>query len=357
MGLELRVSTNDLKNYGDNVSIAVLCFASMSYVMNLFTDRAQFPNRIHEVDNFSANNKIALIFWLIPTLAIAFSYNTLLIERHEYIPTSDSISISKKIYFIFTPISLLLIGASSLSVPSRLLLSSASILIGVMLDTRLTAILPLILLVASYLKHHKLQITQTFMAVTASTLLALVVIQLRRSEAHGLLPYSKHLLDHGIDFSLLVYVLKYIFLFGYAAGTYAMVNFTPPVDSVYYAFNPLLGSMIGYNDISPSLRINEFCPFPGISELAMHSWTYVYLLFAMLAIYFNYIDRRYIQLKHFLSDAFASILLLITAVVSLYLVQYNLRTSIRFLYFMALLSELGVLMINIKKALKETQAA
>lgn len=110
-----------------------------------------------------------------------------------------------------------------------------------------------------------------------------------------------------------------------------------PIDSgvFWMSLNPLPGDLVGWNEVRPTLRLNRYTPYNGLGELASFGW--VTLTFASIAIGFLLALATRLALAmrgHY--QALASLLVLATvAYFSLSILQYNLRSGIRLVWYLA----------------------
>jgi hypothetical protein len=109
--------------------------------------------------------------------------------------------------------------------------------------------------------------------------------------------------------------------------------------------NPMPGNLTDWYSFSQRMRINIYAPYTSIGELAKFPiFSFIYYVF--LGYYFSYCDfhiKYFIQAKKLLVPAITIILLLLFIMFSF---EYNLRSSIRYLYYSAFILMLSKIKIN-----------
>ena len=109
-----------------------------------------------------------------------------------------------------------------------------------------------------------------------------------------------------------------------------------PLHDLGVSVSPLPGGASGWNQLSASLRVNPATPFNGMGELYNYGWlvamTYIFGAALILGEVRRQLARR-IPSSH-LAGLFITAL---TAILTVDLLQYNLRASTRILYYTVVL--------------------
>jgi len=118
--------------------------------------------------------------------------------------------------------------------------------------------------------------------------------------------------------------------------TIAVANRPISMHSYWVSVNPLPGSIAGWNEIKDLLRFNVYTPYNTLGELAAQGWIILALTAAAAGFLFALSTGIASKLQTGFQIA-ASLLVLAVAVrFSLSILQYNLRTSARLLWWMLL---------------------
>lgn len=152
-------------------------------------------------------------------------------------------------------------------------------------------------------------------------------------DGHGLIPYL--LLPFNkpeIIIENTFFNIYYTLIFG-VFGTFKTLSKYPEgYNYLLTSFNPLPGGMTDWYLIYKKLRINPYAPFTAIGEI--FSFPYIAAVFYFfLGFYFSHSEKKifyYLNGKKFIG---AFILFLLTCAFIPYSFEYNLRSSVRFIYY------------------------
>jgi hypothetical protein len=174
-----------------------------------------------------------------------------------------------------------------------------------------------------------------FTGLVLAILLVPLPLYWRTLNTHGLIPYWESLpgyfaADLGISTALKTVLISVPII---GATTKARL----PDEAISTALDPRTGRTAGWYDISAQMQLNKFTPTAGVGELLHHGTVSLVLLFLAVGIYLAFLDRhirklmaRGHQLVGFTHIGFVSLFLV-------YVIQYNLRASMRMLYYSAAL--------------------
>ena len=206
--------------------------------------------------------------------------------------------------------------------------------------SRLLALVPILVLgtwllttPASRGRRLAISIPTVFVALVALEL----PLTLRGLPQGGIAPYASYLFTHSSALSLDVRPQLSNLLFGFnLAGFVGEREGHLPLHDLAISLSPLPGGSSGWVTLSRYLRVNQATPFSGLGELYNYGWpiavSYVFLTGLFLGEVRTHLDRR------IRAGMLAGLLVTaLTAIVSLNLLQYNLRAGTRILYFTAVI--------------------
>ncbi|MEJ2862503.1 hypothetical protein [Actinomycetospora flava] len=215
-------------------------------------------------------------------------------------------------------------------------LAAGYLLLFFALGSRRLALLPLLMAVGAHVARPS---RATRIGLAAAVVAALVLLPIplyvRGIGAHGLLPYT----------AALPGILEQNDILGGAADnlliSFPLVGATAyqvaplPLDYFFLQVNPLPGSMIGWYDISDSLRINLYTPYAGAGELANYGWGVVVGFWFVVGAFLGTLDHRIGVLLDAGRRGVALVLTALPLVFTILMLQYNLRSGVRMLIYSA----------------------
>lgn len=161
------------------------------------------------------------------------------------------------------------------------------------------------------------------------------IMGLRRLDSHGLFPYLKSLGNTSlIDlYDKIVFNIYYSFIYGVyvTIGTLKEANLDWNI--VLININPLPGKFVGWYDYASKMRLNFFVPYSLHGRVfktgLFFSFFYFFITGVIFSFFENIIRNLLTQNKRILS--FLIIIMLLLHIV--YAFEYNMRASIRFIYY------------------------
>jgi hypothetical protein len=182
-----------------------------------------------------------------------------------------------------------------------------------------------------FIFYRKQKISFYVLLILLACIYFIYVASLRSLDSHGLINYfsiynllSIELINKGL------FVIYYIFDYGFYVLTNITQNPPLPVDYFLVAINPLPSFLIDVYDTVEQLRLNVYVPYSSIGELYLYGSS-VYVPFAIfLGIILRIIDKMY-------SDSginFKPFIILLVLVLSALFWQYNLRSFMRIIYYL-----------------------
>ncbi len=193
----------------------------------------------------------------------------------------------------------------------------------------------LMLLAATIASGHRVR-TPTILVAVVGTFVMLHVVLVGRSnpDGVGLVPLGMQLFTRPeelfTDFSLNA-ILGNVFFSGPLT---AVVAHRPiPAEAFWIGINPMPGGLAGWHEIQDSLRLNTFTPYNALGELAAHGW--IPLVFAAAAAGFGFALAT--RVASSLINPYALVatifVLLMVGLFSVSGLQYNLRSTMRFVWY------------------------
>ncbi|GAA4807488.1 hypothetical protein GCM10023200_51400 [Actinomycetospora chlora] len=204
------------------------------------------------------------------------------------------------------------------------------------LGSRRLALLPLLMAVGAHVARPS---RATRIGLVAALVAALVLLPIplyvRGIGAHGLLPYAAALPDIVAQGDLLGGAADNLLISFPLVGATAFQVAPLPLDYFFLQVNPLPGSMIGWYDVSDSLRINLDTPFSGAGELANYGWGVLVGFWFVVGGFLGVVDHRIGVLLDAGRRGVALVLTALPLVFTILMLQYNLRSGVRMLIYAA----------------------
>ncbi|MEX5301220.1 hypothetical protein [Kocuria sabuli] len=198
--------------------------------------------------------------------------------------------------------------------------------------SRRFAAIPVLLAIGYYVARHD-KVSSRILAMGGVAALFLVPLPLywRTLDLHGLIPYLKSLDDYfGADLGLGTAAKTVLISVPLIGST---VNLRFPSGALSTSLDPRTGESAGWYDIAQSMRLNAFTPTPGVGELLHHGTTALVVFFLVIGVYLCLLDRHLRELNTRGHQLIAFAHLGLVTLFLLYVIQYNLRSSVRMLYY------------------------
>lgn len=307
---------------------------------------------IINIKNISINHEIVkkamIILLCICCALVLLDYKLDFFYRLNYIPQKSSFL--KSIYTILLIVLSLLASISfKKSKISAIVTISIVLLIGIGLGSRMATV-NLAVFVFTYsfmLKSKKTKIKYFFVWIPIIILFFGYNIALRvESNVHGLIPYLKILINKpNVIFKNTMFNIYYTFIFGFVATSETIKLYHENINNLLTCINPLPGNLTNWYLFSQKMRINIYAPFTAIGELAKYPiFSFFYYIF--LGYYFSlcdfYIKTSIIAKKYFVP----AIIIILLYLYIMFSFEYNLRSSIRYIYYSSLILFLSKIKIN-----------
>jgi hypothetical protein len=146
---------------------------------------------------------------------------------------------------------------------------------------------------------------------------------------HGIIPYISEILNTGVELDLFFLALNILTSFSYSLTAYLSANIEYTYEYFIVSINPALGSMVGWDELSTNLRVNKYVPYNGLSELTAIGFGAMFSYFFIAGFLLKFMEIRMSQIG-LIGYAFT---FCICALFSVEILQYNLRSSTRTLYY------------------------
>ncbi|WP_299208260.1 O-antigen polymerase [uncultured Dokdonia sp.] len=160
------------------------------------------------------------------------------------------------------------------------------------------------------------------------------LIQLRSLEYHGIIPYLANIpvLGSGI-IEKSIFNIYYTFIFGVFVTIQTINESVVDWYIIVVNLNPLPGSIAGWYDYAASRRLNRFAPYSLHGEVFSMGITFSIFFFTLIGIFFSFLEKKIKQ--RFISKSFFQgfILVVILYLHIFYSFEYNMRSSLRYIYY------------------------
>ncbi|MCH9731154.1 MAG: hypothetical protein K0U84_16005 [Actinomycetia bacterium] len=106
-----------------------------------------------------------------------------------------------------------------------------------------------------------------------------------------------------------------------------------PSDALWISLNPMPGGIAGWREIEDSLRLNSFTPYNALGELGAHGWVALALVAGAAGFVLSLSTRIASSLPGAYATVAMMIVLIAVALFSINVIQYHLRTTMRFAWY------------------------
>ena len=243
-------------------------------------------------------------------------------------------------------------SSSRVSTKRALSLAVAFVYVAVFFSfgSRRLALVPVVFALGAYAAKPVSKRLRAFLIVGVGVGIALLPLPLglRSGGAHGLVPYFDILrggfsgVDIGFD-SVLLNLLQ-------GVPAVAVTAFKQPAVPLWVSLNPLPGNLAGWYTVSGAHRLNVNAPYPALGELRNHSLLAMTLYFAVAGFALARADIAVRRLMAHGHELYALLLVSVSGLFTVFSLQYNLRTSTRFLYFLVGLTLLSAAIPRLRAA-------
>jgi hypothetical protein len=204
------------------------------------------------------------------------------------------------------------------------------------LGSRQVALVPVLLAVGFYVAHpNRSSRIGLGVGLLTSIYLLPFPIFLRSVGANGLFPYLAALPDAPRPLDVLAGSADNLLISFPLTGTTAFKVPQIPFSELLVELDPRPGSSTGWYDIADSLRINPYTPYSALGTIGNHGWTVVVVFWLVTGAFLGYLHLRSTTLTALGSRGIALVLVALPLLFTLFSLQYNLRSSVRFLVYAA----------------------
>jgi hypothetical protein len=202
--------------------------------------------------------------------------------------------------------------------------------------SRTIAVFPLLLLFArTYTTGSKVRATSVVLVIAATAfLMQLPLVGRANPDGVGLIPLGDQLINRPeqvFDGFSLGAILGNILFSGPLTAAVAERPIAP--EAFWISVNPLPGSWVGWDDIKSTLRMTSSTPYNALGELGAHGWFALVSVACAVGFLIALATRIASRLQGGYAMAAALLVLGITVFFSLSILQYNLRSSIRLIWY------------------------
>lgn len=297
---------------------------------------------IFNIENMTINNEVLkhvmLVLLCLCCVLVVFDLGFDLFYRVNYIPQKSSAF--KSIYTILLIVLSILAAISYDKYRTASTLSIVVVLlIGIGLGSRMATVnLTVFVFTYSFLLKSKVAKFKYFLIwMPVIVLFFGYNIALRKeSNTHGIVPYLGIIIDKPeVIFKNTLFNIYYTFIFGFVATSQTIKLYHENLSNLLTCINPLPGSLTNWYLFAQKMRINKYAPYTAIGELANFPF-FSFFYYIFLGYYFSLCDfyiKTLVIAKKYLAPAIVIILLDLFIMFSF---EYNLRSSVRYLYYSAL---------------------
>lgn len=259
----------------------------------------------------------------------------------------------------FTPIAIISAGYIFLRIrkPTKFLVIifiSGFFLIYFSLASRWFSLIPILFMLGILMSRPSSSTIGWLVVLSAvlSFILLPIPLYLRSLETQGILPYVLALQNIAeiINWSVIGRMTNNLF-FSFSLTGYVAIYENIDLSYLFISLNPLPGSLISWYSAVEHLRINQYTPFNLPGELLNQGFLVAAIFYFFLGVYFSRVDNK---VAYFLSKNKIILPALFVGVALFFTVsslQYNLRSGVRLLYYMAFIQFIIFIINELKKGL------
>ncbi|WP_191963529.1 O-antigen polymerase [Pseudotamlana haliotis] len=281
-------------------------------------------------------NIVTIVSGLFFTIVLLYfvSYGTSLFYRDQYLPKENV----KALIVLIKLLSLVQVILLGIIYDKNKLLSITYFFIMFLLSIGtgsrtviLTLLLYFILIFIS--KGNTLKNKITFFINIFLTFIFLgYLMNFRSQEAHGILPYIESIFtsERQRDSFFNVY---YSLIFGVFVTIRTLKDALPDWHVIYVSLNPLPGSMVGWYDIASDMRINRYAPFSLHGRVFKMGFLFTFCYFIFTGLIYSFFERLMRSYLNIGNKWVPFILVILLTLHIVYGFEYNMRSSVRYLYY------------------------
>lgn len=160
------------------------------------------------------------------------------------------------------------------------------------------------------------------------------LIGVRSSELHGIVPYLKSISSNTNNLINSIYFnFYYSFIFGVYVTIGTLKKATLDWNMILVSINPLPGKLAGWYEYANDMRLNKFAPFSLHGRVFKTGILFTTFYFFILGIIFSFFEKVVRKLFRGKKNILAFSIVIILCLHIVYAFEYNMRASIRYLYY------------------------
>lgn len=210
------------------------------------------------------------------------------------------------------------------------------------LTSRAMIFVPFFYCIGCYIRYGRIGSIRFLFMATLILFSAASALDMRTNEQQGLYNNLSYVIGSGVDIGELVVGVNYVVAYSVAYLAYIIENVSYDSSLFWLAINPLPGSFIDIDRVASEARIAPRIPYSAVGEVLLMLHSGIYVVYFLLGLGFAYIEAT-LKRRSMLFYALFSVTFLMLCLVS---TQYNLRGSMRLLYYCIFLFFLYILIFN-----------
>jgi hypothetical protein len=295
-------------------------------------------NRLKKVlQSLPSNIGIPVTLLIGDICSLFFTYGNGIWERADYIPALDKIA-----FLTLTFVGFMFVLFNSLAYRQNpktcTLLMWLFLFLNITTGSRKIIVYYLLYIFISYVigpKQAKNKV-RLVISIIISILLLSYVMELRALSSHGFIPYlsSSAIIFSGMADDIF-FSLYYVTIFGYfvTANVMDVYSYSFSWSDIITSINPLPGEIAGWDAIMESMRFNIVAPYNSFGEVFTAGFAFSGIFYCMLGCYYGFIEKTIRKLYISGKVVFALVLFTLTIYSIVLTSQYNLRLSLRPIYY------------------------
>ena len=160
------------------------------------------------------------------------------------------------------------------------------------------------------------------------------LMQFRRLETHGIIPYLQSVATSGDSFLEDFYFnIYYSLIFGVFVTIKTVQEAQPDWNILFVSLNPLPGVLAGWYNYADDMRLNIFAPYSLHGRIFKMGTVFSIVYFFITGLIFSFMENK---IRIFLNEGKRALAFIITLLLILHIVygfEYNLRAAFRYIYY------------------------
>jgi len=317
---------------------AVIVFYDLSSKSNkiLFSNHIETKVNINISINYNLKNVTIIYFFVLVSL-ILLTYGKTLFIRSEYVSFErfkGMVMIIKLMSFVGCILTAIIYKKNK---PLSIVLFSVLMILYLGTGSRICFIFLVIYILITYFLSKKFNILRKinlFILLILSFFFLAYVMQLRFLDKHGIIPYLNYFFNMGREvLEAFLFNIYYILIYGVFVTIGTLKTAVSDWNIILTNINPLPGFLTNWYEFASSRRINIYAPYSTHGEVFNMGKWFTFIFFFWVGSMFSFFEKKTRKILNKGGYLKVFILLILLILHIFYSYEYNMRTSVRYIYY------------------------